>query len=332
MKVLVTGGAGYIGSHAVLSLAAHGHEVVVYDNLSTGYASLVNGFELVVADIRDAGALSAALRKIDAVMHFAASAYVGESVQNPRKYFDNNVVAALNLLNCIKNSTVRHVIFSSTCAVYGIPSQLPITEDTVPIPINPYGVSKLFFENALFAYGQAYGIRSVCLRYFNAAGADPFGRTGEIHDPETHLIPLVLAAAADERASVTVFGDRYPTPDGTCIRDYIHVSDLADAHVLALEYLAGGGESNVLNLGTGVGYSIRQIIATVEKLTGRAVHAEISRPRAGDPPVLVADARRARETFGWMPTRNLEVIVVDAWRWMHRRRALSMAARCGTST
>ncbi len=323
MRVLVTGGAGYIGSHSIRALAASGHEVLVYDNLSTGFRSLIEGFELIVGDIADRAALSLALRGIDAVMHFAANAYVGESVMNPRKYFDNNISAALNLLNCAVDSGIRKFVFSSTCAVYGEPRQVPITEQTIPAPINPYGLSKLFIENALRAYDRAYGLKSVCLRYFNAAGADPQGRTGELHDPETHLVPLVLAAAARLQSDLTIFGDDYPTPDGTCIRDYIHVSDLARAHALALDYLVEG-ESTVFNLGTGRGYSVLEIVNTVEKITGLKVPVERRERREGDPPVLVADASKARDVLGWTAEHDLSDIVQHAWSWFQAKQSLNV--------
>src|SRR5438128_9864392 len=240
MRVLVIGGAGYIGSHTARALRDHRHEVVIYDNLSTGHEFLAKGFDLIVGDIADAAKLRTALSRVDSVVHFAAHAYVGESVINPRKYFQNNVEAALTLLNTAMDAGVRRFVFSSTCAVYGTPDKVPITEDLPRQPINPYGVSKLFFENALEAYHQAYGLRFASLRYFNAAGADESGEIGELHDPETHLIPLALRAANGTGAELQVYGSDYPTPDGTCIRDYIHVDDLADAHVKALHHLEAG--------------------------------------------------------------------------------------------
>ncbi len=320
MRVLVTGGAGYIGSHAVRALAAQGHEAVIYDNLSTGDPRLANGFSLIVGDIRDAHALSAALKGIDAVMHFAALAYVGESMREPRRYFDNNVRAALTLLDTTFDCGIRTFIFSSTCATYGIPDSMPIAESTPQQPVNPYGASKLFLEHARRAYGTAYGLRSVSLRYFNAAGADKSGQVGELHEPETHLIPCALQAAAGSRPEVEVFGNDYPTPDGTCIRDYIHVSDLAEAHVAALEYLAGGGASTALNLGTGVGHSVKEVIATVEEVTGMSLQRRLSERRPGDPPVLVADPSRAQRVLGWKAKRDLRQMVDSAWRWMQLQR------------
>src|SRR5947209_11861911 len=271
LVVLVIGGAGYIGSHAARTLRRRGHEVVIYDNLSTGHEFLASGFELVRAEIADASTLSATLRRVDSVMHFAAHAYVGESVTNPRKYFRNNVEGGLSLLNAAVDVGVKNIVFSSTCAVYGEPSQVPIPENTVRQPVNPYGVTKLFFEQALEAYDRAYGLRFASLRYFNAAGADESGEIGELHDPEPHLIPLALRASAGLGPELQVFGTDYPTPDGTCIRDYIHVNDLASAHVKALEHLAAGKESLAVNLGTGTGASVQEVISTVEEVTGKRV-------------------------------------------------------------
>src|SRR5260370_5956202 len=261
LAILVSGGAGYIGSHAARALRRSSYEVVLYDNLSTGFRRLAQGFELVEGDIADEAKLRTVLAHVAAVMHFAAHAYVGESVGNPRKYFRNNVLGALSLLNSVLDAGIRRFVFSSTCAVYGVPGQIPITEQTPREPVNPYGASKLFFENALEAYGRAYGLRSVSLRYFNAAGADESGEIGELHDPETHLIPLALAASTANGPELQIYGSDYPTPDGTCLRDYIHVSDLADAHVRALQYLetqqlAKSGDENVgdslaIHLGTG---------------------------------------------------------------------------------
>ncbi len=261
------------------------------------------------------------LKGVDAVIHFSASAYVGESVEAPRKYFCNNVLAAMNLLNSVLDAGIRRFVFSSTCAVYGIPETVPIGEDSARRPVNPYGVSKLFFENALEAYGRAYGIRSVSLRYFNAAGADEGGEIGELHDPETHLIPLALAAASENGTGLQIFGSDYPTPDGTCVRDYIHVSDLADAHVRALQYLEAGGdnghgESLALNLGSGRGNSVMEIIHAAERVAGRPVRRSVGPRRPGDPPVLVADPTRAKAILGWTARRNLDFIVSSAWKWM----------------
>ena len=318
MKVLVIGGAGYIGSHAARVLRAQGHATVIYDNLSTGYERLAKGFELVVGDIADTSKLRSVMNRVDAVMHFAAHAYVGESVRNPRKYFQNNVEAALNLLNTALDAGVNKFVFSSTCAVYGIPAKVPITEDTIRQPINPYGISKLFLENALEAYSPAYGLRYAALRYFNAAGADDSGEIGELHDPETHLIPLALSATQDGAAPLQIFGTDYPTPDGTCIRDYIHVNDLADAHVLALKRVASGQDSFAVNLGTGRGYSVLEIIQEVENVTGKTVNRVLAPRRSGDPPALVADPTRAQNLLQWKTARSLHDIVVTAWKWWQR--------------
>lgn len=314
MAVLVVGGAGYIGSHAAHTLRRRGYEVIVYDNLVTGHKELAEGFELIVGDIADSAKLAKALSRCDAVMHFAAHAYVGESVENPRKYFHNNVTAALALLNAVMESRVRKFIFSSTAAVYGNPEKSPITEDSARQPVNPYGATKLAFENALEAYGRAYGLKAVCFRYFNAAGADESGQIGEIHQPETHLVPIILQAVLGQRAALEIFGDDYPTADGTCIRDYIHVSDLAAAHIVAIEHLLSGGKSDVFNVGTGAGQSVKEVLAAVEKVTGKKVPHTIGPRREGDPPSLVADSRKLQNALGWHPERaDLERIVSDAW-------------------
>ena len=318
MAILVLGGAGYIGSHAARALQRSGYEVVLYDNLSTGYLRLAQGFELVEGDIADEAKLRPVLARVDAVMHFAAHAYVGESVENPRKYFRNNVLGALSLLNSVLDAGIRRFVFSSTCAVYGIPEQIPISEQTPREPVNPYGASKLFFENALEAYSRAYGLRSVSLRYFNAAGADESGEIGELHDPETHLIPLALAASAANGPELQIHGSDYPTPDGTCVRDYIHVNDLADAHVRALQYLEKGGDLLAINLGTGRGHSVLEAIRAAESATGRPVRRKIGPRRPGDPPILVADPARAQRVLGWTAKRNLADIVSSAWAWIQK--------------
>jgi UDP-glucose-4-epimerase GalE len=318
VAILVLGGAGYIGSHAARALRRSGYEVMLYDNLSTGFRRLAQGFELVEGDIADEARLRPVLARVDAVMHFAAHAYVGESVENPRKYFQNNVVGALSLLNSALDAGIRRFVFSSTCAVYGIPGQIPIAEQTPREPVNPYGASKLFFENALEAYSRAYGLRSVKLRYFNAAGADESGEIGEIHEPETHLIPLALAASTENGPELQVYGADYPTADGTCLRDYIHVNDLADAHVRALQYLEKGGDSLAINLGTGRGHSVLEVIQAVESTTGRPVRRKIGSRRPGDPPVLVADPAKAQRVLGWTAKRNLGDIVSSAWTWMQK--------------
>jgi UDP-glucose-4-epimerase GalE len=317
--VLVIGGAGYIGSHAARALQRSGHTPLIYDNLSTGHSFLANEFELVRGDILDQSNLASVLRRVDAVMHFAAHAYVGESVANPRKYFRNNVEGGLSLLNAALDVGVKKIVFSSTCAVYGEPSRLPIAEDTARQPVNPYGVSKLFFEQALEAYDRAYGLRFVSLRYFNAAGADESGDIGELHDPETHLIPLALQAAAGLGPELPVFGTDYPTPDGTCIRDYIHVNDLAEAHVKAIEYLQTGQASFAANLGTGLGHSVNEVISTVEEITGNPVPRRLGPRRPGDPPALVADPRRAENLLQWKAKRTLRETISTAWNWMERR-------------
>jgi UDP-glucose-4-epimerase GalE len=314
MTILVTGGAGYIGSHAARALRRQGYEVLIYDNLSTGFEFLAGGFELIRGDIQDSRALRPALRRADAVMHFAAHCYVGESVQNPRKYFSNNVEAALSLLNSCVDAGIKSFVFSSTCAVYGTPTTVPMAEDTPRLPVNPYGVSKMFFERALEAYSEAYGLRYASLRYFNAAGADEEGEIGECHDPETHLIPLALAAAGTG-AELQVFGSDYPTPDGTCIRDYIHVNDLASAHVKALQHLTKEGSCIAVNLGTGQGHSVMEIIKAVEEVTGKKVPRRIVGRRPGDPPSLVADPAHAQQLLEWKATRSLREIVASAWQW-----------------
>ncbi len=322
MIVLVIGGAGYIGSHTARALKRAGHEVIIFDNLSTGYEFLASGFELIKGDILDAKALNGALSRVDAIMHFAAHAYVGESVANPKKYFHNNVEGGLSLLNAALEADVKKIIFSSTCAVYGEPAKVPIAEDIPREPVNPYGVSKLFFEQALEAYDRAYGFRFASLRYFNAAGADESGEIGELHDPETHLIPLALRAAAGNGPELKVFGSDYPTPDGTCVRDYVHVNDLASAHVKALEHLAGGKTSFAANLGTGTGASVSEVISTVEKVTGKPVPRKIVPRRPGDPPALVANPAKAQALLQWKASRGLLDVVTTAWNWMQRSEKL----------
>ena len=322
MNVLVVGGAGYIGSHTAHVLRDGGHRVIIYDNLSTGHAALASAFELVVGDIADTAILGPVLKRVDAVMHFAAHAYVGESVKNPRKYFHNNVAAGLVLLDAVLDSKVRKFIFSSTCAVYGTPAKVPISEELPRQPVNPYGATKLAFENSLEAYGHAYGLRSVIFRYFNAAGAHENGAVGEVHNPETHLIPSVFEAINGKRSALEIYGDDYPTPDGTCIRDYIHVNDLAEAHVLGLEYLETG-PSTALNLGTGNGHSVREVISTIERVTGKTVPCKLAPRREGDPPELVADPSRAQRTLNWRAARSLEQIVATAWAWHQRQQSVN---------
>jgi UDP-glucose-4-epimerase GalE len=318
MKVLVVGGAGYIGSHTAHVLRRAGLEVAIYDNLSTGFDFLAKGFELIVGDVHDGKKLLPLLKQSDAVMYFAANHFVGESMTNPRKYFRNNVEGGLSLLNAVLDAGQIPVIFSSTCAVYGCPAKVPITEEAPRVPINPYGVSKLFFEQSLEAYSAAYGLQYASLRYFNAAGADENGEVGECHDPEPHLIPLTLRAAAGI-GELEVFGTDYPTPDGTCIRDYTNVVDLAEAHVLALQHLFAGNPSFTVNLGTGEGSSVKDVIRNVEEVTGRKVPTRIVPRRPGDPPALVADPSRARKLLNWKTKRTLRDSVSTAWAWMQRQ-------------
>lgn len=321
MRVLITGGAGFIGSHTAKLLAQSGYQPVVYDNLSTGHLSAVRWGPIIVGDLSNTPLLTAVLREyqIDAVVHFAASAYVGESMEQPAKYFQNNVQNTLSLLNAMLEAGVTQIVFSSSCAVYGDPGDQMITEETLKQPMSPYGESKLFVERVLGWYREAYGMRSVALRYFNAAGSDPDGEIGENHDPETHILPLVIQTALGQRDCFSIFGNDYPTPDGTAVRDYIHVSDLADAHLRALTYLTNGGESTAINLGTGKGYSVRQIVEAVERLSGLPVAVKELPCRAGDPPSLVADASRAASVLGWRPVHSdLDTIVQTAWNWLSR--------------
>ncbi|MFP3870812.1 MAG: UDP-glucose 4-epimerase GalE [Syntrophobacteria bacterium] len=322
MAVLVTGGAGYIGSHTILSLLDAGYQPVTIDNLSQGHRQAILGGEFVQADLGDRPALVQLFKtfSIKAVIHFAASCYVGESVTDPRKYFRNNLVNGVNLLDAMLEATVDRIIFSSSCAVYGEPQEVPIPETHPQNPLSPYGMSKMFFEHILSAYGSAYNLRYVSLRYFNAAGAEPQGRIGESHDPETHLIPLVLETALGRRPEVKIYGSSYPTPDGTCIRDYVHVCDLADAHVLALDYLLAGGESICLNLGTGSGYSVRQVIDHCQQICRRPIPCLEGSPRAGDPPELVSAADRARHILNWTPKYSLSDIIETAWNWHQNQR------------
>jgi UDP-glucose-4-epimerase GalE len=323
MKVLVTGGAGYIGSHACKALAAGGFEPVTYDNLSRGNRWAVKWGPLEVGDIGDPARLRAVLDQHQpaAVMHFAAFAYVGESVDNPNLYYQNNVCGSATLLRTVTEYRPIPVVFSSTCATYGVPEEVPIPEGHPQRPINPYGFTKLVVERILADLDPAYGLRSVSLRYFNAAGCDPDGDIGEAHNPETHLIPLVLAAARDGTA-VTVFGDDYDTKDGTCVRDYIHVADLADAHVRALKYLLSGGKTCALNLANAHGTSVMDVIKTAEQVCGKPIKLKMAPRRAGDPPALIGSSDRAREVLGWKPVRSaLEIQIADAWNWMQKAHA-----------
>ncbi len=320
-KILVTGGAGYIGCHGVLALQNAGYDVVVLDNLVYGHRQIVEEVlktELIVGDTKDRALLDRVFadHKIAAVMHFAAYAYVGESVTDPAKYYQNNVVGTLTLLEAMLAANVKNFVFSSTCATYGVPNQIPISESHPQNPINPYGTSKLMVERILADFDRAYALRSVCFRYFNAAGADPEARMGENHNPETHLIPLVLQTALGKRENISVFGDDYPTPDGTCIRDYIHVADLADAHVLGLKYLLDGGETTAFNLGNGNGYSVQEVISMARQITKKPIPVLISGRRPGDPPSLIGSSERARNFLGWRPKHSsLSAIIQHAWNW-----------------
>lgn len=319
---LVTGGAGYVGSHTVKALAQAGHACLTYDNLSTGYRDFVRWGPLIEGDIRDGGALDRAFaaQAIDAVIHFAAVAYVGESVSDPGRYYDININGTRTLLDAMLRAGVGSIVFSSTCAVYGAHADAPLTELDAANPVNPYGFSKLACERMLADYDAAHGLRHMRLRYFNAAGADPHGEIGEHHEPETHLIPLVLDAAAGRREAVTVFGADYATRDGTAVRDYVHVSDLAAAHVAAAQRLLAGAESAVFNLGTGSGASVREVIEAARRVTGRPIRSIDAPRRAGDPPVLVAAAEQARQALGWSAQRSdLEIILRDAWAWSQSR-------------
>jgi UDP-glucose 4-epimerase len=316
--ILVVGGAGYIGSQMVRRLCGAGYHPVVLDNLSGGRREAAGPARLVVADLGDSGALDALMQAFDfkAVMHFASFIQVGESVAEPSKYYDNNVGNTVRLLDAMVRHQIGCFIFSSTAAIFGEPEYVPIDEKHPKAPINPYGRSKLMVEQILADFDRAYGLRASCLRYFNAAGADPDALTGECHEPETHLIPLVLQAASGRRAAITVYGENYETPDGTCIRDYIHVSDLCDAHLLALEALLDGGPSTHYNLGNGAGYSIMEVIEAVERVTGSVIVRESGARRAGDPPVLVADSTLAKAALHWTPKfADLDTIILHAWRW-----------------
>jgi UDP-glucose 4-epimerase len=323
--ILVTGGAGYIGTHAVLALKQAGYDVLVLDNLVYGHRELVTEVlkvNLIEGDLSDRALLDQvfASHNIQAVMHFAAYAYVGESVTDPAKYYRNNVMATLTLLEAMLAAGVKRLVFSSTCASYGNPQILPIPEDHPQQPINPYGRSKLMVETILSDFDQAYDFRSVRFRYFNAAGADPTGLLGEDHDPETHLIPLVLQTALGKRSHISVFGRDYDTPDGTCIRDYIHVTDLAQAHVLGLAYLLKGGQTEVFNLGNGSGFSVQEVITAAERVTGKSIPLVDAERRPGDPASLIGSAAKAREILNWQPQyADLELILAHAWQWHQQR-------------
>jgi len=328
IKILVTGGAGYIGSHAVLSLLAANFQVIILDSLVFGHRDLVEKtfpaelVELIVGNVSDRALLDQIFAKhqIAAVLHFAAYAYVGESVKDPGKYYRNNVMGTLILLEAMVSAKIKNLVFSSTCATYGLPQQIPITETHPQAPINPYGASKLMVERILSDFDHAHGLHSVCFRYFNAAGADPQTRIGEDHNPETHLIPLLLLTAIGKCESVSIFGTDYPTADGTCVRDYIHVSDLADAHVLGLQYLLNGGASNIFNLGNGNGFSVREVIDSATLVTGKEILTVESDRRPGDPPVLVGSSTKAKEILKWQPQfADLNLILAHAWQWHQLR-------------
>lgn len=316
--ILIVGGAGYIGSHVNKELNKRGYETVIFDNLSYGHEDFVKWGNFERVDLEDVERLRELFCKypIDVVMHFAAFTYVGESVEDPQKYYMNNLKNTLNLLQVMLEFDVKYFVFSSTCATYGNPLKIPITEDHPQNPINPYGKAKLMVEKVLEDYSRAYGLKYVALRYFNAAGADADGEIGELHDPETHLIPLILDAASGKREDIKIFGTDYDTPDGTCIRDYVHVTDLADAHIKALEYLKNGGKSDFFNLGNGNGFSVREVIETARKITGKNIKAVEDVRRPGDPPVLVGSSKKAREILKWEPKYDeLSKIVETAWKW-----------------
>ncbi|MBQ4897809.1 UDP-glucose 4-epimerase GalE [Paenibacillus sp. Marseille-P2973] len=318
MAILVTGGAGYIGSHTVAELLDKGKEVVVIDNLQSGHRGALLGGKLYEGDLRDKELLAKlfAENEIEAVIHFAANSLVGESMQNPVKYYDNNVYGTLCLLEAMDAANVRKIVFSSTAATYGEPDKVPIEETDPTQPTNVYGETKLMMERMMSWFDKVLGIKYVALRYFNAAGAHESGRIGEDHNPESHLIPLILQTALGQRDSIKVFGDDYNTPDGTCVRDYIHVGDLADAHMRAVDYLIGGGDSNVFNLGNGQGFSVKEVIAKVKEVTGRDFPVVLSPRREGDPAILIASSDKARTVLGWEPTRNkLDDIIRSAWEW-----------------
>lgn len=321
--ILITGGAGYIGSHMVRLLDSLGHQVVTFDDLSAGFRDAVLGGEFVQGSLHDNAALKSLFdsHQFDAVVHFAGSIAVGESVRDPAKYYQNNLAGALNLFDAMREHGVNKIVLSSTAAIFGNPQYVPIDEVHPQSPINPYGMTKWITEQMLRDYDSAYGFRSVALRYFNAAGASPDAALGERHDPETHLIPLVLRAAKGELPALTVFGTDYDTPDGTCVRDYIHIEDLCAAHVLALQHLISGGNSRAYNLGNGQGYSVKQVIEVAEKVCGKSVPVQYGPRRAGDPTSLVADASKIRKDWGWAPKYGeLETIIKHAWQWEVKKR------------
>jgi UDP-arabinose 4-epimerase len=320
--ILVTGGAGYIGSQTCKLLAQEGFVPVVFDNLVYGHEWAVQWGPFEKGDLLDKKRIAEVVKKYAprAVIHFAAYAYVGESVERPGKYYENNICGTVNLLEAMRETGVEQLVFSSTCATYGVPKQIPISEDHPQAPINPYGASKLMVERIIDDYEHAYGVRSVVLRYFNAAGADPSAEIGEDHDPETHLIPLIFDAALGRRKYISIYGDDFNTPDGTCIRDYIHIVDLGDAHLRALNYLDSQEKSLKLNLGNGQGYSVREVIDQAEKVAGRPINTIVAARRSGDPPRLVGDAARAKKILGWEPKYGeLATILQHAWQWHQKR-------------
>lgn len=316
--ILIVGGAGYIGSHINKELNHQGYETIIFDNLSFGHPEFVKWGNFQEGDLGNIEEIRKLFKEytIDAVMHFAAFTYVGESVKNPQKYYLNNLRNTLNLLQVMLEEDVKYFVFSSTCATYGTPEEIPITENHPQNPINPYGKGKLMVEQILADYSRAYGLKYASLRYFNAAGADPEAEIGESHQPETHLIPLILDVAMDKKEKIQVYGTDYATPDGTCIRDYIHVMDLADAHIKALKYLKEGGKSDVFNLGNGQGFSVREVIETSQKVTGKTIKVEEVERREGDPPILVGSSSKAQEILNWHPRYDdLAVIIETAWKW-----------------
>lgn len=318
MAILVTGGAGYIGSHTVIELLNKGEDVVVLDNLEKGHAAAVTGGKFIKADLRDKESLKSIFKEndIEAVIHFAGYIEAGESMGEPLKFYGNNFVLSMNLLSQMREAGVDKIIFSSTAAVYGEPNKVPIKEDDVTLPVNPYGETKLAVEKMLKWCDNAYGTKYIALRYFNAAGAHKSGKTGEDHDPETHLIPIVLQAAQGQRKEVYVFGDNYNTPDGSCVRDYVHVSDLANAHILALERLRHGGQSTVFNVGNGNGFSVKEVINAASEVTGVKIKQVVTKRRPGDPAVLIASSNKIRQELNWKPQMSkLKDIISTAWNW-----------------
>ncbi len=321
--ILVTGGAGYIGSHTVKLLLEKNYEVVVLDNLSRGHKEAVPAdIPFENADLLNYTSLLNSIKKynIDAVIHFAAFTYVGESVENPQLYYRNNVLGSFNLINAINECCIKKFVFSSTCSIYGNPAQVPISEKAPADPINPYARTKLIIENILNDYDIAYGLKHTALRYFNAAGCSDDSSIGESHDPEPHLIPLIIYTAQGSKEIISIYGDDYDTPDGTCIRDYIHVNDLADAHIKSLDYMEKTGKSDVINIGTGNGYSVKEMIDAARRITGKEISSEVIGRRAGDPARLIADNSKAKEVLGWEAKYNLDGIITTAWNWYQNRK------------